>query len=71
MGAGLYVELPEVLIATVIGVLMIVAAWMPKPPWHPRIPHPWAAVGFLHALLSTLFAFGVVFHSVILHSAPR
>lgn len=68
IGAGLYVELPEVLIATIISILMLVSVWMPKLAWGPKIRHPWVIVGFLHSLLSTLFAFGAVLHSVILHT---
>ncbi len=68
IGSGLYVELPEVLIASVISVLMLVSVWMPVPSWRPKLRHPWAIVGFLHSLLSTLFAFGAVLHSVILHT---
>jgi len=68
IGSGLYVELPEVLLATVISVLMLVSVWMPRLSWRPKIRHPWAVVGFLHTLFSTLFAFGAVLHSVILHT---
>jgi len=68
IGAGLYVELPEVLIGSVISILMLVSVWMPKLDWAPRIRHPWVIVGFLHTLFSTLFAFGAVLHSVVLHT---
>ncbi len=68
IGSGLYVELPEVFLTTVISVLMLVSVWMPRLSWQPRIRHPWAIVGFLHTLFSTLFAFGAVLHSVVLHT---
>ena len=51
IGAGLYVELPEVLIATIISILMLVSVWMPKLAWGPKIRHHWVIVGFLHSLL--------------------
>ena len=68
IGSGLYVELPEVLLATVISILMLVSVWMPKVSWRPRVRQPWAIVGFLHTLFSTLFAFGAVLHAVILQT---
>jgi uncharacterized membrane protein YfcA len=68
VGSGLYVELPEVLLATAISILMLVSVWMPRLSWQPAIRHPWAIVGFLHTLFSTLFAFGAVLQSVILHT---
>ena len=68
VGARVYIELPEALIATAISVLMLVALWLPKVTWRPRIRHPWAIVGFIHTLISTLFAYGALLHSVILHT---
>lgn len=68
IGARVYIELPEALIATAISALMLVALWLPKVTWRPRIRHPWAIVGFIHTLISTLFAYGALLHSVILHT---
>jgi len=68
IGARVYIELPEAIIATAISVLMLVALWLPQVKWRPKIRHPWAIVGFLHTLISTLFAYGALFHSVILHT---
>lgn len=68
IGARVYIELPEALIATAISALMFVALWLPKVTWRPRIRHPWAIVGFIHTLISTLFAYGALLHSVILHT---
>jgi uncharacterized membrane protein YfcA len=68
IGARVYIELPEAFIATAISVLMLVALWLPKVTWRPRIRHPWAIVGFIHTLISTLFAYGALLHSVILHT---
>ena len=33
-----------------------------------RPRHPWAIVGFVHSLLSTLFACGALLHALILHT---
>lgn len=71
IGARVYVELPEAIIATAISLLMLVALWLPKVTWRPRIRHPWAIVGFIHTLISTLFAYGALLHSVILHTDLR
>ena len=56
IGARVYIELPETAIALAIGIVMLIAIWLPNVPWRPRLRHPWAIVGFIHALLSTLFA---------------
>ena len=68
IGARLYVELPETVIATAISIVMLVAIWLPEVRWRPKIRHPWAIVGFIHSLLSTLFAYGALLHAVILHT---
>ncbi len=68
IGARIYVELPESIIAAAISVVMLVAIWLPEVSWRPKIRHPWAIVGFVHSLLSTLFAYGAVLHAVILHT---
>jgi len=68
IGARVYIELPEAIIATAISILMLVALWLPQITWRPNIKHPWAIVGFLHTLISTLFAYGALFHAVILHT---
>lgn len=68
IGARIYIELPEAFIATAIAVLMLVALWLPSIKWRPRIHHPWVIVGFVHTFISTLFAYGALLHSVILHT---
>jgi len=68
IGARVYIELPEAFVATAISVLMLVALWLPKVTWRPRIRHPWVIVGFIHTLISTMFAYGALLHSVILHT---
>jgi uncharacterized membrane protein YfcA len=68
LGARVYIELPEAIIATAIGIVMLLAIWLPEASWRPQLPHPWTIVGFVHSLLSTLFAYGAIFHAVILHS---
>jgi len=68
IGARVYIELPETAIALAIGMVMLIAIWLPVVSWRPRLRHPWAMVGFSHALLSTLFAYGAVMHAVILQT---
>lgn len=67
IGARTYFELPERTIAIAIAVVMLFAIWLPGVQWRPRIKHPWAIVGLLHSLLSTLFAYGAVLQSIVLH----
>lgn len=71
IGSRLYVELPETIIATAISVVMLFAIWLPDISWRPKIRHPWAIVGFIHSLLSTLFAYGALFHAIILHTGLK
>lgn len=68
IGARIYVELPDKVIATAIGIVMLVAIWLPAVTWRPKLKHPWAIVGFIHSLFSTLFAYGALLHAVILHT---
>ena len=68
IGAPIYIELPESVVALAIGGVMLIAIWLPSVSWRPRLRHPWAIVGFIHSLLSTLFAYGAVMHAVILHT---
>lgn len=69
IGARIYVDLPDRLVATAIAVVMLVAIWLPDVKWRPNLKHPWFIVGFIHSLLSTLFAYGALLHAVILHTA--
>jgi len=68
IGARIYVELPDKFIAAAISAIMLVAIWLPEVRWRPKLRHPWAIVGFVHSLLSTLFAYGALLHAVILHT---
>lgn len=68
LGARIYVELPDTIIATAISIVMIVSIWLPQINWRPNIRHPWAIVGFIHSFFSTLFAYGAALQAVILHT---
>ena len=68
LGARIYIELADAVIAVAIGIVMLVAIWLPQVAWRPKLRHPWLLVGFLHTLLSTLFAYGALLHAVILHT---
>lgn len=67
VGARTYFELPERAIGIAIALVMLLAIWLPAVQWRPKIKHPWAIVGLLHSLLSTLFAYGAVLQSIVLH----
>ena len=71
IGSRIYVELPDSIIATAISIVMLFAIWLPQVRWRPRLKHPWAIVGFIHSLLSTLFAYGALLHAVILHTGLK
>lgn len=71
IGSRIYVELPDTVIATSISVVMLIAIWLPDVSWRPQLRHPWAVVGFIHSLLSTLFAYGALLHAIILHTGLR
>ncbi len=71
IAARIYVELPEAVIAAAIGIVMLVAIWLPSVSWRPRFRHPWAIVGFVHSFFSTLFAYGALLHAVILHTGLK
>jgi uncharacterized membrane protein YfcA len=68
IGSRIYVELPETIIATAISIIMLIAIWLPEISWRPKLRHPWVIVGFIHSLLSTLFAYGALLHAIILHT---
>jgi len=68
IGAQIYVELPEKVIATAISAVMLIAIWLPDISWRPKVKHPWVIVGFIHSFLSTLFAYGALLHAIILHT---
>lgn len=71
IGSRIYVELPDTIIATAISIVMLVAIWLPEVRWRPKLRHPWAIVGFIHSLLSTLFAYGALLHAIILHTGLK
>ena len=71
IGSRLYVELPNTVIATAISIIMLIAIWLPEVSWRPKLKNPWAIVGFIHALLSTLFAYGALLHAIILHTGLK
>ena len=68
VAARIYVELPDQFIALAIGLVMLIAIWLPAIPWRPRLRHPWIVVGFIHSFLSTLLAYGALLHAIILHT---
>ena len=71
IGSRIYVELPERLIAIAISLVMLVAIWLPGLRWRPKLRQPWLAVGFVHSLISTLFAYGALLHAVMLHTGLK
>ena len=71
IGSRIYFELPDSVIGIAIALVMLIAIWLPGIRWRPRFRHPWVIVGFVHSLLSTLFAYGALLHAVILHTGLK
>ena len=66
----MYFDLSEFLLSLVIGLLILVAVWMPQQvKWGARFPVPFFWVGIAHAFLSTLFSFGGLFQPLMLRAA--
>ena len=68
VGAKLYLDLPEFVIALVLGLLMLGSTWLPKFKWTVPMKHPFFVVGIFHSLLSTMFAYGALLHPLILRT---
>ena len=70
IGGRVYFDLSEFLLSLVIGLLILVAVWMPQQvKWGARFPVPFFWVGIAHAFLSTLFSFGGLFQPLMLRAA--
>jgi uncharacterized protein len=67
-GTSIYVDLPEVLIAVSIAILMLLAVWWPEVKFKREIPHPFFLVGLIHSFLSALFSFGGLFQPVMVRT---
>lgn len=65
LGAQVYINLPDWLITLVIGCLML-SIWLPSLKVATNIPKPFFVVGCIHSFISTVFAYGGLFHAVIL-----
>ena len=69
LGAGIYLRLPEALIAAVLCVFILSAVWAPPVKWRPRIPHAFFYVGVIHAFLSSMFSFGGLLQPLVMRSS--
>ncbi|MGH8246222.1 MAG: sulfite exporter TauE/SafE family protein [Gammaproteobacteria bacterium] len=67
-GTRIYVDLPEMVIAIVVGVFMLIALWFPPIGWRSRIRHPFFYVGIVHSFLSSLFSFGGVMQPLMMRT---
>ncbi len=68
LGAGIYVNLPEFVIAGVIGCMILATVWAPAIHWRPSFSHPFFYVGVVHAFLSSLFSFGGLMQPLMLRT---
>ncbi len=71
IGSRIYVELPDTFVATALSAVMLIAIWLPDVTWRPKLKNPWVVVGFIHSLLSTLFAYGALLHAIILQTGLK
>jgi uncharacterized membrane protein YfcA len=67
-GARIHVDLPEVLIALVVGLFILAATWFPPVAWRPQMRHPFLVVGLLHSFLSAMFSFGGLMQPLIMRT---
>ena len=68
LGARVYLTLPEMVIALVVGIFMLGAVWCPPVPWRIPLRHPYFVVGIVHAFLSAMFSFGGVMQPLIMRT---
>lgn len=68
LGAKVYLSLPENFVAGAMGTLMLASAWTPTLNWRPTQRRPFFIIGIVQAFLSTLFGFGALIQSLILHT---
>ncbi|MEM7432877.1 MAG: sulfite exporter TauE/SafE family protein [Pseudomonadota bacterium] len=71
IGARIFIELPETIVGTAIGVLMLVAMWLPAVKWRPKSDAPWLVVGLGHTFFSTIFAYGAILHAFALFISEK
>ena len=69
VGAHVYLTLPEVVIALVVGIFMLAAVWMPPVPWNIPLRHPFFVVGIVHSFLSSMFSFGGVMQPLMMRTS--
>lgn len=67
IGTQVYFSLPDWLIALILACLML-GVWLPDLQIGKKIPKLFFWVGVIHSFLSTVFAYGGVFHSVVLQT---
>ncbi len=69
LGARVYLTLPEMVIALVVGIFMLGAVWMPPVPWNIPLRHPFFVVGIVHSFLSAMFSFGGIMQPIMMRTA--
>ena len=69
IGARVFVALPEALISLLLGVLLLLMIWAPRPRWRLPLRHPFFLVGVLHSFTATLFGVGAFLQPAILHTS--
>jgi uncharacterized membrane protein YfcA len=68
LGAQVFVNLPEGLIALLLGILLLLLIWMPLGNFTLPMKHPFAFVGVLHSFIGTVFGVGALLQPTILRT---
>ena len=66
LGTRTFVALPEEIIVTLLGFIMLALIWMPKVNWQVPIKHPFLFVGVIHSYLGAIFGVGGVLQPLML-----
>lgn len=67
-GIRAFIALPETWILFLLGIVLLVLIWAPKPAKMPKIRHPFFYVGIVHSMLGATFGVGGVLQPFILRT---
>jgi uncharacterized membrane protein YfcA len=68
LGARTFVALPEALILTLLGIMLLVLIWMPKLKRPMPLKRPFLWVGLIHGYLATIFGVGGLLQPMVLRT---
>lgn len=68
IAANIFVAMPVNVIATTLGLLILITVWLSPLDLKLSVRQPYVYVGVLHSFIATLFGFGAVIDAAIVHS---